>query len=273
MHGETITQTHFSDIGRPTKVWSIPAIHAQLEQLTRIHDHILEHIKPGERILYHGNYTGYGVDAVNCIHEILAFRRMVLAIPGFIPSDIIYLKGRQELIWEKLFQLHYAPDPVNVFLWMLGNGLSETLNDYGISRHDGLEACKAGCISTAKWLNVVRKAIGAQAGHETFIRQFKRGAFTSQDTTYPMLFVHAGLNPVQTLCAQGDNLWWGAEHFENMDRPYKPFEKVVRGFDPEHRGMHLNCITATVDDGCGFGGNLISVGFEEDGSASTILEA
>jgi hypothetical protein len=37
--------------------------------------------------------------------------------------------------------------------------------------------------------------------------------------------------------------------------------------------MLLNCITATVDDGCGFGGKLISVGFDADGHAYKILEA
>jgi serine/threonine protein phosphatase 1 len=37
--------------------------------------------------------------------------------------------------------------------------------------------------------------------------------------------------------------------------------------------MHLNCITATIDGGCGFGGNLVCAGFSGNGAYLNILEA
>ena len=262
-----------AQIGTPRRIWTVPAIHGHIDELTRLHDHILEHIKPGDRIVYHGNYTGYGEHSIACINEILAFRRMVLAMPGMVPDDFVYLRGQQEQIWEKLLQLQFAPDPVNVLLWMLGNGLTNTLYDYDISPHDGIEACKGGIMQITKWTNSIRKALRSQPGHEIFMTQMKRMAFTDQDGPYPMLFVHAGLKPCHSLHDQGDHLWWSPEEFESINQAYKPFEKVVRGFDPDHGGLNLNCITATVDDGCGFGGKLVSVGFEPDGSASHILEA
>lgn len=263
----------FVDIGSPSKIWTVPAIHAQLDQLTRLHDCILEHIQPGERIVYHGNYTGYGEHSAACISELLTFRRMVLALPGMVPSDIIYLRGQQELIWEKLLQLPFASDPTNVLLWMLGHGLSNTLYDYGISPHDGIDACKSGIMGLTKWTNIIRKALRAQPGHEIFMNQLKRAAYMDQDALYPMLFVHAGLNPVYGLHEQGDHIWWASDEFKSIHTAYKPFEKVVRGFDPDHSGCHFTCSTATVDDGCGFGGKLISAGFEQDGSTALILEA
>ncbi|MCB9982060.1 MAG: hypothetical protein H6861_00070 [Rhodospirillales bacterium] len=260
-------------MGRPSTVWSVPAIHSDLDQLIRLHDAIFQHIRPGDRIVYHGNYTGYGENAVVCIDEILAFRRMVLALPGMLPSDIVYLRGQQELIWEKLLQIQFAPDPTNVLLWMLGNGLTNTLYDYGVSPHDGIEACKTGIMGLTKWTNSIRKAQRRHAGHETFMNQLKRAAFTDATIASPLLFVHAGLNIERALHEQGDDFWWAGEAFDRIQTAYAPFAKVVRGFDPAHGGMHLNCISATVDDGCGFGGRLISVGFDADGAAGHILEA
>lgn len=263
----------YAQIGTPRRIWTVPAIHGHIDELTRLHDHILEFIKPGDRIVYHGNYTGYGAHSVACITEILTFRRMVLAMPGMMPSDITYLRGQQEQIWDKLLQLQFAPEPTNVLLWMLGNGLSSTLYDYGVSPHDGIEACKAGIMGITRWTNIIRKALRAHAGHEIFMNQLKRAAHTAEDAAYPMLFVHAGLTPHSGLHDQGDHFWWSDHNFNAIESAYKPFEKVVRGFDPEHGGMYLNCITATVDDGCGFGGKLISVGFDTDGTVAEILEA
>jgi hypothetical protein len=99
-------------MGRPRTVWSIPAIHGDLGALTRLHDALFERIKPGDRIVYHGNYTGYGEQSAACVDEILTFRRMVLAMPGMICSDFIYLRGQQEQMWQKLLQLQFAPDPM-----------------------------------------------------------------------------------------------------------------------------------------------------------------
>lgn len=263
----------YAAMGTPNVVWTVPAIHSHLDELVRLHDYILERMRPGDRILYHGNYTGFGDQAIATVNEVLAFRRLVLSIPGMKSTDFIYLRGQQELIWEKLLQLQFAPDPTNVLLWMLGNGLTPTLYDYGLSPHDGIEACKYGIMGITKWTNKVRKAMRAHAGHETFFTQLKRAAFTDEHSDYPMLFVHAGLMPCHALHEQGDHIWWASDAFKSIQDAYKPYEKVVRGFDPDHSGMHLNCITATVDDGCGFGGKLISVGFEPDGHAGIILEA
>ncbi|MCB1650598.1 MAG: hypothetical protein KDI46_00940 [Alphaproteobacteria bacterium] len=241
--------------------------------MTAIHNGLIARIKPGDRILYHGNYTGFGQHAVECVDEILAFRRLILCIPGMMPTDFIYLRGQQEQMWQKLLQLPFAPDPMNVLLWMLGNGLSTTLYSYGLCPHDAIEACRAGTLPLTKWIAKVREAVRKHPGHETFANHQTRAAFTDEEQSYPMLFIHAGLNSAYNLQDQGDNLWWGGEDFDHVAQAYKPFEKVIRGYDPAHRGLYLNCITATTDNACGFGGNLISVGFETDGSVHEILES
>jgi len=262
---------HFVSLGSPNKIWAISAIHSDVTKLTNLHNHILNKVKPGDRIVYMGNYTGYGINAVQSINEILTFRRLILSLPGMIPKDFVYLRGAQDEMWQKLLQLQFAPDAQNVFLWMLGNGLSNTLKSYGVSAHDGINACRQGIMSITKWTHEVRSAIRKHAGHEIFNTQLTRAAFTETNSKCPILFVHAGLDSNRQLEEQDDCLWWASESFENIDKAYKPFEKVVRGFDPQHKGINLNCITATIDGGCGFGGELICAGFNQDGQIDDMI--
>lgn len=263
----------FTALGSPARIWTIPAIHGETEKLTLLHDEIYREIRPGDRIVYLGNYTGFGRDAAGCIDEILTFRRLVLSLPGMIASDIVYLRGRQEEMWQKLLQLQFAPNPTDVFLWMLGNGMAPTLVSYGISQHDGIEACRYGVMGLTKWTNVVREAVRRHKGHDIFAMHQSRAAYTDLESAYPMLFVHAGINTSKTLEDQGDSFWWGQEQFDAITIPYLPFQKVIRGYDPARRGLHTNCVTATLDDGCGFGGPLICAGFEADGNILDIIEA
>lgn len=263
----------FKTLGHPNIVWAISAIHGELDRLVAIHDTIAEDIKPGDRVLYHGNYTGYGAKSAACIDEILAFRRLVLAKRGMMPSDLVYLRGAQEEMLQKLLQLQFAPNPLDVLIWMLGNGMSGTLESYGISPHDGVEACGKGVMSLTKWTDSVRATMRAHAGHDIFQTQLTQAAFTDETAHYPMLFVHSGLNADRPLGEQGDNFWWAGHEFEAIENAYKPFEKVVRGYDPSHQGIRMNCITASIDGGSGFGGSLICASFAQDGQVETLLEA
>lgn len=267
-----LQQAHgFKNLGKARHAWAIPAVHADVDALMAIHDQILERIAPGDRIVYHGNYTGYGADAVRTIDEILTFRRLVLSMRGMIPQDFVYLRGVQEEMWQKLLQLQFAPDPSNVLLWMLGNGMSTTFQSYGICPHEGIEACRLGIMNLTKWTAHIRARLRAHAGHEIFMNQQQRGAFTQQDTDAPLLFVHAGINVSKPLAEQGDSLWWDGESFGTIQDRYDPFHKVVRGYDPAHRGLHLNCVTATIDDGCGFGGDLVCGGFDAQAGEIVVM--
>ncbi|MGB0720219.1 MAG: hypothetical protein ACPGRX_07080 [Bdellovibrionales bacterium] len=258
-------------MGNPKTIWAIPAIHAQLDRLTALHDDILSGIKPGDRVLYLGNYTGYGDDAAACVDEILTFRRMVLAMPGMAAKDLVYLRGMQEEMWQKLLQLQFAPNPSDVLLWMLGKGLSQTLYSYGLSPHDGIEACRNGIMGITKWTNTIRAAIRRHPGHDVFSTQHYRAAFTQEDAEAPLLFVHAGINACKPLSEQGDALWWDGQDFNSIATRYDPFHKVVRGYDPTRKGLNLNCVTATLDDGCGFGGGLACAQFARDGEVANIV--
>ena len=267
------TDNRFSALGSPKTVWAISSIHADVERLTNIHNAVFERITPGDRLLYLGNYTGFGVYSRETIDELLAFRRLVLAQPGMKPDDITYLRGAQEDMWQRLTQLQFDRNPVDTLLWMMGNGMGTTMQSYDICAHNGITAAKEGILSLTRWTNSIRTQLRQNPGHDCFMTHSRRAAYTHYEDRYPLLFVNAGLDPQRSLEEQEDNLCWAFEEFESMTDSYAPFEKVVRGFDPNHQGVMLNCITATLDGGCGFGGSLVCAGMTGNGDIFELLEA
>lgn len=263
----------FSILGRPRKIWAVSAIHSDVERLTQIHDAIFSHIAPGDRLIYLGNYTGYGAQAVETIDELLIFRRLLLAQPAMTPDDIIYLRGQQEDMLQRLLLLQFEQYPVDTLLGMMGHGLSATMQSYGLSPHDGVVAAREGIYSLNKWTNTIRQEIRAHAGHDYFMTQTRRAAFTQFAERTPVLFVNAGLDASRSLEEQENIFWNNQNQFDAETQQYERFEKVIRGFDPAHKGVHLNGITATLDGGCGFGGSLVCANMSAEGEIYQLMEA
>lgn len=267
------TDIRFTDLGAPRRIWAVSAIHGELERLYAMHDAILERLQAGDRIVYLGNYTGRGIKSRETVDEILTFRRLALSLPGMKPSDIIYLRGLQEDLWQRLMQLQFTNQPDLAFAKMLKEGLGETLESYGISAHDGMRACREGVLALTRWTGKIRNHIRQNAGHEIFMTQYRRAAFTGEDGRFSLLFVHAGIDPARPLEAQGDSLWQPEKDFSEITEMYAPFEKIIRGYDPTHGGVRINCVTASLDGGCGFGGPLVCAGLDSQGSITELMHA
>lgn len=270
------TEQRFAALRPAGRIWTIAAIHADAERIVALHDALLERFTPGDRILYFGNYTGHGAPALETVDEILTFRRMILSVPGVFADDIVYLRGQQEEMLDKLLQLPFANSPGEVLGWMRRNGIEPTLHAYGIDPDEGTRACNEGTMPLTRWISGVRAAIRARPGHEPFLTGTRRAAYTRTDprapgTSPPILFVHAGIDTGRPLEKQADSFWWRARGFDDIHAPYAPFSRVVRGYDPEHRGVRVNGVTATLDGGCGFGGSLVCAGWDEGGEIFDML--
>ncbi len=266
----------FAELGSPRRIWAVPSIHGEYERLQAIHDKLFQEIQPGDRLVYLGNMIGVAGNSHKTIEELLAFRRSILARPGIQPNDLVYLRGAQEEMLQKLMQIQFAPNPRQILTWMLENGLSHTLSSYNIDTEEGLRICGTGVIQLAKWTEHIRKTVQSCPGHDQFIAQLRRAAFTGvadSECEHPILFVNSGLDMSRPLHEQGDRFWWGRDDFQRFERPYKPFEKVIRGYDPLQRGLHLNCVTATLDNGCGYGGSLVCAMIDPTGAIAPQLEA
>lgn len=264
------------------RIWAIPALHANINALVNIHDQLLEHFEAGDKIIYLGNYTGHGDAPVETLNEILTFRRLILSFSGVFPNDLVYLRGAQEEIFEKLWQLHFAPDAEKVLLWMLGNGLSPTLQACGIDPHDAINAVRYGSNYMSQWINKTRRTIRSKVVYDEFFINMKRAATASyteynqddgQDHQYRLLFVNAGLSPDKILNDQADAFWWGGDVFDKLKDPYEDFDVVLRGYDPKHRGIYIRKHFATLDNGNGFGGDLICAAVGHKGDILHYLEA
>lgn len=265
----------YAALGAPRRIWAISAIHADAKRLIALHDEIYGKFSAGDRLVYLGNYTGFGAQPVETIDELLTFRRMILALPGVKVGDIVYLRGAQEDMWSRLIQLQFCPDPVDSFLWMLGNGMGATLAQYGIDPHAGINAAREGIMPLTRWTNSIRETLRAHPGHDTFLTHHRRAAYTAipEEDRTPILFVNAGINAARPLGEQGDDLCWSGRDFNKMTAPYRPFEKVIRGFDPTHEGVRINCVTASLDGGCGFGGALVAAQMDANGDIYEIMES
>jgi serine/threonine protein phosphatase 1 len=79
------------------------------------------------------------------------------------------------------------------------------------------------------------------------------------------VFVNAGIDWTQPLGEQNDSFWWGGEGFDGHDQPFGGFRRVVRGYDPAHRGKAIGTHTAIVDGGCGRDGTLNAACLGPDG--------
>jgi hypothetical protein len=252
------------------RVWAVPAVHAEVRRLEVIHDAIEKRLQPRDAIVYLGNMTGRGAAVADTIAELLAFRRAFIGRHAAFAADLVYLRGSQEEMWQKLLELQFAPNPSEVLGWMLDHGVGPTLAAYGVDHQQGLSAAREGAVALTRWTNAIRTLVNAAPGHANLLTALRRAAFTGGNE---LLFVHAGVDPSRPLTAQHDSFWWGSTGFLDLAEPYAGFHKVVRGFDRHHGGLQSAAHAVSIDRGCGFGGPLICACLDLDGTVVESFEA
>jgi serine/threonine protein phosphatase 1 len=265
----TPVQRFASFVGR-RRIWAVSAIHAEVRRLEAIHDAIEKRLQQHDGLVYLGNMIGVGPAVFDTVAELLAFRRAFIARHGTFAADLVYLRGSQEEMWQKLLELQFAPNPGEVLTWMLDHGVGPTLAAYGADPQQGLAAARDGAVALTRWTNALRQSVNAAPGHANLLTGLRRAAFTSGNE---LLFVHAGIDQSRPLTAQHDSFWWGGAGFLDLASPYAGFRKVVRGFDRHHGGLQLSPHAVSLDRGCGAGGPLLCACFDLDGTVIDSFEA
>ncbi len=260
----------FAVLRAARRVWAIAAVHGEAGRLGRLHEALWPRLEPGDRLVYLGNMIGRRPQVVETIDSLLDFRRAFLAEPLRFVDDIVYLRGGQEEMWQKLLQLQFATAPLDVLGWMVDQGVGSTLEAYGASVEQARREAKGGALTLSRWTSAMRATIQAHDGHRPFYSALRRAAFTDDGN---LLFVAAGLDPSRPLEAQFDSFWWGGRSFQGITEPYGSYRRVVRGFAPRHPGIELGDFSATVDGGCGLGGALMAACFLPSGELVDSLEA
>jgi serine/threonine protein phosphatase 1 len=260
----------FAVLRKCRRVWAIAAIHGEVARLEALHRQLETRFTAGDRLVYLGNYLGHGADVRGTLDALLAFRRELIARPGMFAADVAYLRGSQEEMWQKLLQLQFAPNPREVFAWMIEHGAGPTLVAYGGDIQQGFVCTRDGPLAITRWTGKLRTAMQGLPGHYALMSALRRAAYTDDGA---LLFVHAGLDADRPLSAQSDSLWWGPGSFGKLDRAYGGFIRVVRGFERGHAGIRTDQFTASIDGGCGFGGPLIAACFDNRGDVVDVIEA
>ena len=272
----------FAFLGRPRHVWAVGAVHGEVDQLATLHDEIAPRVRPGDRIVHLGNVLGHGAAVRETVDELLDFRRRILSMPGMLVGDVVFLRGQQEEMWQKLLQLQFAPNPAEVLNWTLQQGVAATLAAYGGDAREGMVAARDGAMRLTRWTNALRQAQRAAAGHDSFYAALRRAALTEPPAPPPgeaasqgggLLMVSAGIDPGRPLDVQTDSFWWDYRGFEQVREPWEGFVRVIRGFDPRNGGLSLDWVAVTLDGGCGRGGTLAAGRFGPDGAFLDLIEA
>ncbi len=263
-------QSLFAGLRGGARIWAVAAIHGEAERLAALHRRIDAAFAVGDQLVYLGNYTGLGPRARETVQELLLFRRDLLARPGMDPEDIVYLRGAQEEMWQKLFQIQFAPNAAQVLQWLVEQGIGPTIAAYGGKVEEGLGAARESISAVTRWNSGLRASFRAHDGHTQLASALVHAAYTDDGA---LLFVHAGIDPQRPLSAQSDSFWWGGAGFATLEEPYEGFRRVVRGYDRRHGGFQETAYTVTLDAGCGFGGPLVAGCFGPGGTLEGTFQA
>ncbi|MGB4100838.1 MAG: hypothetical protein WBK91_02890 [Alphaproteobacteria bacterium] len=234
----------FRDLGSPKRVFTVGALEGDVTRVRRLHDHLLEVMQPGDRLVYLGDYVGTG-DSLATIEEILLFRRMMMMKPGMEASDFVYLRGIYEEAWQRLMRLPFAREPEKTMERLLDEGADHYLRAYGIDYRSGEYAVRAGIPALTRWIHNLRLEQRDRPGHEQLMFAMRRAAFTRGEQK--LLFVPCGFDPSRPLTEQENALWSGVSGFGRIIGPVQGYVRVIRGRDAAGLGLRVDNATLTLD--------------------------
>ena len=263
----------FAELGSPRRIWTIAALHGDVDRLATLHDHIAARFQVRDRLVYLGNYMGaFSHHNAAMMDEVLAFRSALLCKPGVEPSDIVYLRGPSEESWQRLLRLQFAPLPHQTLEKLLASGVEAYLRLYGVSVSDTRSIARSGSLTITRWTNHLRALQRNAPGHEKFMFTTRRAAFTNIGSDQKrLLLVPASFDSARSIDDQGESLWWTAAPFRVTGRALASYNRIVRGFDSVNGGADLDDLAVTLDGGCGRGGPLICGSFTSTGKLSELI--
>ncbi|MGE0255021.1 MAG: hypothetical protein AB7N54_13365 [Alphaproteobacteria bacterium] len=268
-------EARIATLQRPHRIWAVGAVRGERERLLALHAAIAPRFAAGDRLVYLGDMLGPGADPAGTVDELLRFRIAVLAVRGMDAPDVVFLRGAQEEMWQKLLQLHFALEPARVLDWMLEHGLGTTLAAYGGDADDGYRAARGGATALARWTAGLRAAHAARPGHGNWLSALRCAAVAGSDPAAApeLLLVNAGLDPARPLAAQRDSFWWQPGGFDRIEAPWQGFARIVRGATRRHDGIVTGPVTLSLDAGCGAGGALAAALLSPAGDVLETFEA
>ncbi len=263
---------NFVELNKSGKIWAIGSIHSNLKSFNSIKEFILNNFEKNDKLVFLGNVVGLGKNSKETLSSVINLRFSLMSKFKLKPLSIIFLRGAQEEMFSKLLQLQLAPNPSEIIEWMFDHGVNETVKSYGFTENEVKNIASSGTINISKWTSSLNKVLQNNPGHTEYFLNLKHAAYSHSKK---ILFVNRGVDITRPLSAQNDCFWWGFQNFSKIQRPYKTFLRIVRGYESEHLD-HLdiskNNIVCTLFKQPLSNKNILCGIFEENGEILDLFE-
>jgi len=227
-------KSQFIELKSSKNIWAVGSIHSHLKSFELIKEHILKNFIHGDKIVFLGNVIGFGNQSKETLSSIIHMRNYLLSKFVLQPEDIVFLRGAQEEMFLKLLQLQTAPNPSDIIKWMFEHGVDKTIESYGFDKNDVIKISNQGTMSINRMTKSIKKIVNKNAAHNEFFLNLRHAAFSD---TKKILFVNRGVDVTRPLSAQNDCFWWGYQNFSKLDKPYKTFVRIVRGYESSNNDI------------------------------------
>ena len=225
----------FHEFTHINRIWAVGSLHSSIESFQSIRKYILSNFHNGDKLIFLGNLIGYNNKSKEILTDVLNLRFNLMAKFNLDHKDIIFLRGAQEEMFSKLLQLQIAPNPSEIIDWIFSHGVDQTLVSYNFEPDEFRNIATQGTIKINKLTSKLNKKISETPGHKEFFSNLKHAAFSN---SMEVLFVNRGVDLSRPLSAQNDCFWWGYQNFSLINKPYKTFRRIVRGYQSnEHNDI------------------------------------
>jgi len=224
--------SNFIEFKKANRIWAVGSIHSNINSFNSIKKYIIDNFQTDDKLIFLGNIIGLGNDAKNTLSKVIRLRFKLMAKYELDSDDIVFLRGAQEEMFTKLQQLQTAPNPKEIIEWMFSHGVDNTIKSYDLDPEDIRNIASQGTIKISKWTSKLNSYIASIPGHKEYFSNLKHAAFSQ---TKKILFVNRGVDISRPLSAQNDCFWWGYQNFSQINKPYNSFQRIVRGYQSEHK--------------------------------------
>ena len=229
--------SNFVEFKNCSKIWAVGSVHSNFNAFSSIKKFILNNFESEDKLIFLGNIIGLGNNSKETLTSVIDLRFKLMSKFKLKPESIVFLRGAQEEMFSKLLQLQLAPNPTEIIEWMFDHGVNETIKSYGFSENEVKSIASSGTMNISKWTTSLNKTLQNNLGHIQYFLNLKHAAYSH---TKKILFVNRGVDITRPLSAQNDCFWWGFQNFSSINRPYKTFLRIVRGYESEHLNHQKN---------------------------------
>ena len=223
--------SNFIELKKSSKIWAVGSIHSNLNSFNSIKEFLLNNFEENDKLIFLGNVIGLGNNSKETLSSVIDLRFNLMSKFKLKPDSVIFLRGAQEEMFSKLLQLQLAPNPSEIIEWMFDHGVNETIKSYGFPEDEVINVASSGTMNISKWTKNLNKVVHNTSGHTQYFLNLRHAAYSH---TKKILFVNRGVDVTRPLSAQNDCFWWGFQNFSLIDKPYKTFIRIVRGYESEH---------------------------------------